>query len=153
MAAQGVTVNSTEAALVANTAKTMLQIKAATNVRVVLKDLILTDKSAAGGTGATSKVRLTRSTANFGTAGSSPAGTKTNPSNGETINTAFGANFSVEPTSPTDTGLWFELPSGGSINLIDLPENYCQIPGGQSLNIELTNTGTPTVMVSARIEE
>lgn len=153
MAGVAFTVNSGEVTLVANTAKTVLQIKAATNQRVLVKGLKLLGKQAAGGTDAVCKVRMTRSTANFGTAGSTPAPGKLNPSNGETIQTSFGANFSAEPTSPTDSGLWWEVqPQGGVIEALP-PGSWIEVPGGQSVNFEFTSSGTPVVLVTATAEE
>lgn len=153
MAGVGFTVNSGEVALVAATAKTVLQVKAATNQRVLIKGLKFLGKQAAGGTDAVCKVRMTRNSANFGTAGSTPVAGKLNPSNGETLQTTFGANFSAEPTTPTDSGLWWEVqPQGGIIEALP-PGSWIEIPGGQSVQFEFTSTGTPTVLVTVTGEE
>jgi hypothetical protein len=145
-------VNSGEVALVAATAKTVLQIKAAANQRVILKGIKLFGKQAAGGTDVPVKVRITRSSANFGTlTGATPA--KNNPSNGETIQTTCGSNATVEPTTPTDGGVWWEVqPQSGVIEFIP-PGLELQIPGGQAINFECTSSGTPTVMLVASFEE
>jgi len=144
--------NSGEAALVASTAKTMLQIKAPANQRVLVRSLRLFGKQPAGGTDPVVKIRMTRSTANFGT-GSSVTPGKNNPSNGETIQSVWAGNFSVEPTSPTDGGLWWELqPQSGIIELL-AADKPIEIPGGQSAQFECTSTGTPTIMISAGAEE
>lgn len=145
-------VNSGEVALVAATAKTVLQIKAATNQRVLLRGLKIMGKSPAGGTDTPVKVRLTRSTANFGTfTGATP--NKNNPSNGETVQTTCGANATAEPTTPTDGGMWWEVqPQSGVIEFLP-PGMEVQIPGGQALNVECTSAATPTVMITASFEE
>ena len=145
-------VNSGEVTLVASTAKSVLQIKAPANQRVLLKAIKLFGKQPAGGTDTPVKIRLTRSTANFGTFSAATAN-KNNPSNGETIQTSCGANASAEPTAPTDGGLWWEVqPQSGVIEFLP-PGLEVQIPGGQAINIECTSNGTPTVMITATFEE
>lgn len=153
MAGVGFTVNSGEVVLVAATAKTVLQVKAAANQRTLIKGIKLLGKQPAGGTDTPCKVRMTRSTANFGTAGTTPTAGKLNPSNGETIQTAFGAGFSVEPTAPTDSGLWWEVqPQAGVIEALP-PGSVIEVPGGQSVNFEFTSPGAPTVLVTVTGEE
>jgi hypothetical protein len=144
--------NSAECTLVANTAKSLLQIKAPTNQRVNLFGLKIMGKQSAGGTDAVVKVRMTRSTANFGTFSAVTPG-KVNPANGETIQSTWGGNASVEPTSPTDSGLWWEIqPQSGVIEFIP-PDFRDQIPGGQSVQFEFTSTGTPTLIVTVYADE
>ena len=152
MAGVGFSVNSGECTLVAATAKTLLQVKAATNQRVLIRGLKILGKQAAGGTDPVVKVRMTRSTANFGT-GSTATPSKSNPSNGETLQTSCAANFTVEPTSPTDTGQWWEVqPQSGVIEFLP-PGMEIQVPGGQSVQFEALSTGTPTLLVTAIVEE
>lgn len=153
MAGQRCTVNSGEVTMVANTAKTLLQIKAAANQRALIRSLRVTGKQPAGGTDTPGKLRMTRSTANFGTAGSYPTPSKDNPSNGETVQTTAGVNFSVEPTSPTDSALWWEVqPQGGIIEFLP-PGSEITVPGGQSVNFEFTVAGTPSVLLTVGFEE
>ena len=145
-------VNSGEITLAASTAKTCLQVKAPTNQRVLIRKLRIMGKMAAGGTDTPVKVRMTRSTANFGT-GSSVTPTKCNPSDTETIqSTAFGT-FTVEPTTPTDGGLWWEVqPQSGIIEFYPDKEPII-IPGGQSVQFEATSAATPTLNFQAECEE
>ena len=145
-------VNSGEVALVASTAKSVLQIKAAANQRVLVKALRLFGKQAAGGTDAVVKVRMTRSSASFGTfTSATPA--KNDPSDSETLQTTAGSNATVEPTTPTDGGLWWEIqPQTGVIEFLP-PGMEIKIPGGQSVQFECTSTGTPTLMLEASYEE
>jgi hypothetical protein len=152
MAGQLAHVTSGEVTLVANTAKSCLQIKAATNQRVIVEALRITGKQPAGGTDTPVKVRMTRSTANFGTfSAATPA--KNNPSNGETIQTTCGSNASVEPTSPTDGGLWWEVqPQSGVIEFYP-PDMRIEVPGGQSIQFEATSPGTPILTMTATFEE
>lgn len=152
MAGVRANVNSGEVTLVASTAKTVLQITAATNQRVLLKGLRIFGKQAAGGTDVPIKIRMTRSTANFGTGTTATPG-KNDPTDSETLQTSAKSNFTVEPTTPTDSGLWWELPPQIGIEEFlpfDLP---IPIPGSQSVNFEFTSTGTPTVMMTATFEE
>ena len=145
-------VSSGEVTLIANTAKTVLQIKAPANQRLIVQGLRLFGKQPAGGTDTPIKVRLTRSTANFGT-GSSVTPSKNDPTDSETLQISANANFSAEPTSPTDGGLWFELPPQSGIIDYSPPGLQIKIPGGQSVQFEATSTGTPTLMFSATVEE
>ncbi len=145
-------VNSGEVALVAATAKTVLQIKAPANQRVLIKSLRLFGKAAAGGTGVPVKVRATRSTANFGTLSAATPG-KNDSSDSETLQATAGANATVEPTTPTDTGLIWEVPDQSGVIEFLPPGMEIRIPGGTALNIECTSTGTPTVAVQATYEE
>lgn len=145
-------VNSGEVSLVASTAKSVLQIKAATNQRVLIKGLKLFGKQPAGGTDSPVKIRLTRNSANFGTF-TAATPNKNNPSNGETIQTTCGANATVEPTTPTDGGMWWEVqPQTGVIEFLP-PGLEIQVPGGQSVQFECTSSGTPTLMLTASFEE
>jgi len=140
-------VNSGEVALVASTAKTVLQLKAPTNQRLLIHSIRLLGKQAAGGTDPVVKVRVTRSTANFGTGtGATPA--KAVPSDSETLQATAAANFTVEPTTPTDSGMWWEVqPEGGVIEFLP-PGHEIVVPGGQSVNFEMTSTGTPTLLLT-----
>jgi hypothetical protein len=145
-------VNSGEVALVAATAKSCLQIKAATNQRSLIRALRITGKQPAGGTDTPLKLRMTRSTANFGT-GSSATPAKNDPNDGETIQTSAASNFTVEPTSPTDGGIWWEIqPQAGVIEFLP-PGMEIKIPGGQSVQFEATSAGTPTITITATFEE
>lgn len=144
--------NSGEVVLVANTAKSILQIKAAANQRVKVLQIFLFGKQPAGGTDTPVKVRLTRNSASFGTF-TAVTFAKNDPSDAETIQTTGGSNASVEPTTPTDAGKWYELPpQTGFIELVT-PGQELKIPGGQSIQVECTSTGTPTVLATFLIEE
>src|SRR4051812_46552543 len=128
MAGIGLWATSGEVALVAATAKSVLQVKAPANQRLLIRTIRFFGKSAAGGTDAMVKVRMTRSTANFGTFSSATTG-KVNPSNGETLQGTYGKDASAEPTSPTDTGyLWEFSPQGGVIEPLP-PGTVIEVPG------------------------
>jgi hypothetical protein len=147
-------VNSGECTLVASTAKSLLQIKAATNQRVLIRGLKIMGKQPAGGTDTPVKIRLTRSTANFGTF-TSATPSKNDPSDGETLQTTCGSNATVEPTSPTDGGLWWEVQPQSGIIEFEPPDLVIKVPGGQSVQFEATSaaSNTPVVLVTATFEE
>lgn len=152
MAGQLCWATSGEVTMVSNTAKTILQIKAATNQRVLIRKIRLLGKQAAGGTDAVAKVRWTTSTANFGT-GTSVTPIKNNASNGETVQTAAAKDFTVEPTTPTDSlNMWEFNPQSGIIEDF-APGTELQIPGGQSGQLEVTVTGTPVLIATILFEE
>lgn len=144
--------NSGEVALVAATAKTLLQVKAPANQVVLIRSIRILGKQAAGGTDAVVKVRMTRSTGSFGTFSAAAPG-KQDPGRGETIQSVVGANATVEPTSPTDSGLWWEVqPQAGVEEFLPLTQPIV-IPGGQAVNFEATSSGTPTLLITVGGEE
>ena len=145
-------VNSGEVALVASTAKSVFQIKAPANQRVLIRMLRVFCKAPAGGTDTPVKMRMTRNTANFGT-GTAATPSKNNPADTETIQSTAFANFTVEPTTPTDGGLWLEVQPQLGIEEIYPIGNPIVIPGGQSAQFEFTATATETMMVSLVCEE
>jgi len=152
MAGQRITA-SISVALAAATANEVMQIKAAANQRVLLRRLVVTGTASAGGTDAATTGRLTLSTANFGTFTGTVVKTKVNPSNGETIQTTFSGNTTggTPSTTPTDLGQYFAVnPQSGIVLRYEPP---LEIPGGQAINVELTNAGTPTHRVFAEVEE
>jgi hypothetical protein len=145
-------VTSGEVAMVASTPKSVLQIKAAANQRAIIRSLRVFGKSPAGGVDTPFKLRVTRSTANFGTFSSATPG-KDDPTDSETVQTTAGANATVEPTTPTDSGFWWEVqPQSGLIELLP-PDQPLKVPGGQSIQFEVTSVGTPTVLITAGYEE
>jgi hypothetical protein len=145
-------VNSGEVSLAAATAKTVLQIKAPANQRVLIKALRILGKQDAGGTDKPLKVRATRSTANFGTGSAATPG-KRNPSNGETVQTAAAGNFTVEPTTPSDSGQWWEVQPQSGLEEFFGPGDEIEIPGGQSWQLEMTSNATPVVLATVDFEE
>ena len=143
---------SGEVALVASTAKSVLQVKAPANQRILIREIAFYGKQPAGGTDTPVKVRMTRSTANFGTFSAATA-TKNDAGAGETLQATYGTNASVEPTAPTDTGrLWEFSPQNGIIEPFPL-EQPIIVPGGQSVQFEMTSVATPTVACTATVEE
>lgn len=145
-------VTSGEVTLAANTARTLLQIKAPANQGVLVWGLHILGKQAAGGTDPVVKVRITRSTANFGT-GTAAATGKRNPSLGWAIQSTCTAAFSVEPTAPADAGRVWEVPPQSGLIEFYPPAKEYPIPAGQSLQFEATSTGTPTLTLTASCEE
>lgn len=152
MAGLNTFVNSGEVAFVAATPKTALQIKAPANQRLKIKGVKILGKQPAGGTDTPVKVRITRSTANFGT-GTGATFAKQDPSQTETVQATAASNFTVEPTSPTDGGLWWEVqPQAGVIEFLPTGLEIL-IPGGQAVNFEVTSPATPTLAITAICEE
>jgi hypothetical protein len=95
---------------------------------------------------------LVRAGHNVGTFTAATA-SKNDPNDGETLQATCGANASVEPTAPTDGGLWWELqPQTGIIEPL-APGQEIKVPGGQSVQFEFTSPGTPTVMCEVTYEE
>ncbi len=106
----------------------------------------------AGGSDTPVYVRLSQSSANFGTFTSITPG-KLDSSNGETLQGTYGKNATVEPTSPTYMGLEWEVqPQSGVIEFF-VPLENIPIPGGKSLQVECTSPATPILLVILTIEE
>lgn len=151
MAGLNMNVPSGNVALVAATAKTVLQIKAATNVRLKIKTIrffgkgiVVTDQPIYW--------RLTRSSANFGTGTSATPG-KTNTSNGETIQCTAFSNFTVEPTSPTHGGIEGDFhPQNGYAEQYQFDVPF-EVAGGNAVNFELTAAQAQTVNIAVLFEE
>jgi hypothetical protein len=142
---------SGEITLTAATAKTLIQITAPANQAVKVKQINITGKQPAGGTDTPLKIRITRSTAG----GTATAGTayKLDPARGETIQSVVKTAFTIEPTTPTDTWLWFEFqPQSGLFYPIPFGQDLI-IPGGGQLNVEATSGSTPIVLASIVAEE
>lgn len=151
MAGLNMNVPSGNVALVASTAKTVLQIKAPTNQRIKVKTVRCTGKGIVV-TDQPIYVRITRSSANFGTGSAATPG-KTNTSNGETIQSTCASNFTVEPTSPTHSGYEVNFhPQNGVMEQyqFDVP---LEIAGGNSVNFEATAAQAQTVNFSVLYEE
>ena len=152
MAGVQIHVNSGEVTLAAATAKTVLQIKSPAQQRLIVKNIVITGKSPAGGVDTPVKVRLTRSSASFGT-GTAGTPSKNDPSDSETIQSTAFVNFTVEPTTPTDGGVMWEVqPQSGVMWQSPFGQEY-KIPGGQSLQIEMTSVATPTLVAEFDYEE
>jgi hypothetical protein len=145
MAGMLLNVNSGEVALVANTAKTILQIKAPDDRKLVVNSLQIMGKQAAGGTDTPVKIRITRSTGSFGTGVVATPGKVDPGGNPETFESTAYANFSGEPGAPIDTGLWYEFQPQAGLVIYLPPGQEWIVPGGQSLQIEATSTGSPTL--------
>lgn len=144
--------SSGEVALVAATPKSVLQIKAPANQRIIIRSVRFLGKQPAGGSDTPIKVKMTRNSANFGTFTAMTPG-KQNPSNGETLQGTYGQNASAEPTSPTDSGLWWEVqPQAGVEELLPI-DQWIEVPGGQSVQFECTSVATPTILIVATVEE
>ena len=139
--------------LTASNTQTLLQVKAPTNQRVLLREVRITGSQPIGGTDTPVLFKLTRSTASFGT-GTSVTPQKNNPSDSETIQSTSAKMFSGEPTS-TDTFFpWSINPESGLVELF--PDNRpIVIPGGQSVQlVAITPSGsTPNLNVQFRCEE
>ena len=144
--------SSGDVGLTANTPKTVLQIKAPTNQRVVIRAVTISMVQPPSASTNAIKMRFTYSTANFGT-GTAVTPQKVVKELTETIQSTVFANFTVEPTSPTDDqdvsyvqfGTLFPDERGSNRQI--------WIPGGYAENIELTSPATATVNVTVVAEE
>lgn len=145
MAGLTLTVNSGEIAS-GTSRKTILQIKAPANQRLLVKSIEFQGK---GSLVADSQMlcRISRNSANFGT-GTSATPVKRNPSNPETIQSTAAYNFTAEPTSPT-TYKEFELHPMATKQFTEPIE----VPGGQSLQVDVTSSVSQTVLASICYEE
>lgn len=145
--------NSGEISLSAATAKTALQLVAASNHRVKLTGVQMSGKSNSP-TDTPIKYRILRQT-DAGTSSAGTAGThisKNNSNDDETLQTGVRVTITAEPTGgdvldvgefhPQNGLKWFQ-PFGQEII----------IPGGTRLGIELTAPASQTAVVSVEFEE
>lgn len=142
-------VTSGEVALVNGVAKTVLQIKAATNQRIKASGITVSFKGV-DPTNAPVRVKVQRTTTDGASTSVTPK--KKDPAMAEAIQTTAGANFTTEPT-PGDvledieihpqTGMKWYYPMGDEI----------KVPGGGRLAIECTAPQVQTVAASMDIEE
>lgn len=153
MAGLKLVASSGEVAYVASTEKTGLQLQAPTNQRLLVKNIRVTGKQAAGGTDTPIKLRLTTCVvANAGTGTTGTPG-KLNPSDPETVQSVVKTNNSAEPSSVTDKGMvWDIQPQFGVIEFWPQSE-YIEVPGGQCLNFCITSGATPTLTITVGYEE
>jgi hypothetical protein len=152
MAGVLINITSGEVSLAAATAKTVLQIVAATNQRVLVQGIKIMGKNAAGGTDVPVKVRLTRVATPSGT-GTTATPAKNDPTDSETLQTSGKSNFTVEPTTPTDSGIWYEVsPQTGTIEFLP-PGQEIKIPGGQALMFEATAPGAAVLTITVSAQE
>ena len=138
--------NSGEFALTAGVPQSACQVKSAANQRNVIRQIKLLGKMPAGGTDTPVKVRATYSSSNFGTF-SGGVYAKIDQSTPENITATFGGRASVEPTSPTDLAMIWEF--NPQIWTVEpwIKELSIPVPGGSSVQFELTSAATPTVAV------
>ena len=130
-------------------AKTLLQLLAASNHRVLLHELMVTFK----GTSSTASpilVELIRQTA----AGTMSASTinKVDPGVDETLQTTATENASSEPSGTEVLNSWLVHPQGGATWQAQFGGAYV-IPGGGRLGIRVTASADVNATVSATIEE
>lgn len=140
---------SNEVALVAATAKTVLQIVAAANHRTKVNGIRVHGKGIVS-TDTPIKVRVVRQT----TAGTMSAATpvKNNTADDETLQTTGQKNATVEPTI-TDVLEEFEVhPQTGQIIFYPFGQEII-VPGGTRLGVELTAAQAQTVTVGIDFEE
>jgi len=150
MAGLYLNVTSGEFALTANTAQS-LQVKAPANQRLVIRGIRIFGKSAAGGTDVPVKVRMTQSSANFGSGSAAVVG-KNNQIDPETAQGTY-TLLTTEPTSPTDGGIEWEVqPQSGIIEFL-APKLEIPVPGGKAVNFQFTSVATPTMTITLAVEE
>ena len=150
MAGMGVIFSSAEVALVAATAKTVLQVVAPTNQRLKVKRLKLTFD----GTSALAEpvnVRVLRQTTAGGTP-SAVAGVKKNPSLPETIQSTAATATGTEPTSGDVIDRFTVHPQGG-YEIIHPDGGEPEIPGAGRLGIECNAPAGVNVTPLIEVEE
>lgn len=145
MAALEAIVNSGNVALLANTAKTVLQLTAPANHRIRVKGFSVT---LAGTAPIDLTVRVVRQT----TAGTGTTATpvKLDPGADETLQTSVTGNFTVEPTA--DAVLQFKRLQGSYEKMLPMGQEWI-VPGNGRLGIECTATSAATVAVECSFEE
>ncbi len=137
-------------ALTAATARTVLQLIAASNHRATLKELSVSFDGVSN-TATPVVVRLLRQTT-AGTGGTSLTLTKGNPGDDETIQTTANHSLTAEPTAGDLIETYYIHPQGGRDWQAPFAEPTT-IPGGTRLGIEITAPAGVNVRVVAKGEE
>lgn len=142
-------VPSGEVSLTAATAKTVLQVVAASNHRVLLQLLKVTAKGTVS-SDTPILVELVRQT----TAGTSTAGTpvKVNEGDNETLAVTARVNATAEPTTTDVIEQWYIHPQGGSMEYQPITMEHVIIGGGR-VGVRMTAAQAQTVVVTARGDE
>lgn len=142
-------VPSGEVSLSAGVAKTVLQVVAASNHRVLIKMLKVFGKGTVS-SDTPILVELVRQS----TAGTSTAGTpvKVNEGDNETLTVTARVNATVEPTTSDVIEQWYIHPQGGSLEYTPITMEHPVIGGGR-LGVRMTAAQAQTVLVTARGDE
>ena len=143
------TMRTGEVSLVATTAKTIWEMTAAANQRVLLHSISVMFK----GTTVSNEpvtIQLTR----FAVTGTGTAGTaqKVDPDYSETIQTTWKYNDTVEPASQTVLDEWFIHPQSGLIYPLPF-DRLWPVPGGDLVGIRCTADDAVTVGATFLAEE
>ena len=143
------TMNTGEVALVATTAKTILEITAASNHRVLLHEISVMFKCVSV-TSEPVTIQLTR----FATTGTGTAGTsqKVDPDYSETLQATWKYNDSVEPATQTVLRTWYIHPQSGMIYPLPF-DRLIPIPGADLVGIRCTADDVVTVGAFVLAEE
>jgi hypothetical protein len=149
MAGNRFTFSTGAVATAAATAKSVAQVKAASNVALKIFRITVSGLAAAGGTDSPSKIRLTRTTATFGTF-TSGTPVKDDPGRAETLQLTAGYNCTSEPTVSASGYERQVNPQGFTIWNFDPP---LIVPGGNSLQVEVTSVATPSFDTEINGEE
>lgn len=149
MAGVHFTMDTGEVALVAATAKTVIEVTAAANHRCLIREMTIMFKGVAVSNEPVT-VELTR----FATTGTGSAGTeqKVDPDYSETIQTSFKFDDSAEPASQTVLRTWAIHPQSGVI--LPLPfDRPIPIPGADLIGIRCTADDAVNALVHMVAEE
>lgn len=138
-----------EITLSAATAKTVWEMTAASNHRVLIHEIVLMFKGVSAGNEPVT-IELTR----FGTTGTGTSGTaqKQDPDYSETLQATWKYNDSVEPGSQTALAYWAIHPQSGLLYPLPLT-NPWPVPGGDLLGLRLTADDAVNVLGYIKAEE
>ncbi len=139
------TMNTGEVSLVATTAKTIFEMTAAANQRVLIHELAIMFKGVTVGNEPVT-IELTR----FATTGTGTGGTsqKVDPDYSETIQATWKYNDSVEPGSQTVLRTWYIHPQSGIIYPLPF-DRLIPVPGADLIGIRCT--ADDVVIVGAHV--
>lgn len=148
MAGVNFVISAGEIALVADTAKTVLEVTAAANHRALLNEVSFMFDGTAVGNEPVFIEEIAITTTGTGTAGT----VQKRGDFGETIQTSFKYNMSAEPTGITVLKRYNIHPQAGAI--IPLPiTRPIPIPGGDLWGLRMTAPDNVNVVVNAEGEE
>lgn len=138
-----------EVDLVAATAKTIIEVTAAANHRVLLHEIRVMFKGTTVGNEPVTVEEIVCSVSGTGTAGTPR---KRLPDDPETLQTSFEHSLSGEPTVSYVLGQWYIHPTSGIIQPLPLDKPIV-IPGGDIWGLRLTADDAVVAMAHLEAEE
>lgn len=138
-----------EVALVAATAKTVLQVVSASNVIVAIQEVMVTFDGVSN-TAEPAVIKILRQTTAGTMTSTTPLKTKDRST---ALSTTGQRNASAEPTAGDILAMFHVHPQAGVIHSLSLPDGEIEMAGGTRLGIEITAPANVNCLATIKGEE